>query len=117
MATFLVTTFRIKIGNCDAVELSVYFDFFHKLWAWSLIRVLLVERKTKLEGNILQKEHTSTFECEICNYKAPSHEVIEVHLFTFEIYKCYKCDYTETGNSETHIRQQGSGDQNNLHII
>ena len=57
--------------------------------------------------------------CEICEFKAQTKKVLEIHLVTCEIYKCGKCEYKSRRLSsvKTHIlKQHGKGDHTLNHL-
>ena len=46
------------------------------------------------------KNHSDSFECGICDYKAETFEQLKIHLCTCEIFKCRDCDFSEKNLSE-----------------
>ena len=46
------------------------------------------------------KNHSDSFECGICEYKAETLENLEIHLVTCEIFKCLYCIYSDKNLSE-----------------
>ena len=59
------------------------------------------------------KTHTCSLNCEICDFKAQTEKVLEIHLFTCELYRCSKCEFKSRRLSQTkaHMQKQhGTGD-------
>ena len=46
------------------------------------------------------KNHSDSFECGICEYKAETLESLEIHLVTCELFKCLYCNYSDKNLSE-----------------
>ena len=48
--------------------------------------------------------HNETFECGICDYKTETYEQLEKHLFTFEIFQCRYCDFSDKNISDFFLK-------------
>ena len=65
------------------------------------------------------EKHKLKLNCEVCDFKAQTKNVLEIHLVTCEIYKCGKCEYKSRRLSsvKTHIlKQHGKGDHTLNHL-
>ena len=65
------------------------------------------------------KQHTSALPCKICDFKAQTQNMLQIHLVTCELYKCSKCDHKSRRLSQVkaHIpKQHGTGDYFLTHL-
>ena len=65
------------------------------------------------------EKHKLALICEICDFKAQTKKVLEIHLVTCKIYKCGKCEYKSRclSSVKTHIlKQHGKGDHTLNHL-
>ena len=65
------------------------------------------------------KKHTRVLQCEICDFKAQTLNVLQIHIVTCELYKCSKCDHKSRRLSQVkaHIpKHHGAGDYFLTHL-
>ena len=55
----------------------------------------------------LGKYHSENFECGLCNLETNDLETLETHLFTCELFICYRCDkrFKTLGDIKKHIEE------------
>ena len=65
------------------------------------------------------KQHASAMPCKICDFKAQTQNMLQIHIVTCELYKCCKCDYKSRRLSQVkaHIpKHHGPGDYFLTHL-